>query len=169
MCDQAVIDLECQCLQREPYSNTASYIFILIFCKGSCSELCRTLKPVCTVKKGCHWAETDSEKAAFKLKIYFTAHSIHLMELQICLKCAVNPHKFSTSANLWLVNFRRWSTTSHSESSYLWRVERQKAPNGNAFIAHLLWCDVQSVKLFVTWLSVQTVRVVEIIQLLIFN
>lgn len=169
MCDQAVIDLECQCLQREPYSNTASYIFILIFCKGSCSELCRTLKPVCTVKKGCHWAETDSEKAAFKLKIYFTAHSIHLMELQICLKCAVNPHKFSTSANLWLVNFRRWSTTSHSESSTSEGMERQKAPNGNAFIAHLLWCDVQSVKLFVTWLSVQTVRVVEIIQLLIFN
>lgn len=163
MCDQAVIDLECQCLQREPYSNTASYIFILIFCKGSCSELCRTLKPVCTVKKGCHWAETDSEKAAFKLKIYFTAHSIHLMELQICLKCAVNPHKFSTSANLWLVNFRRWSTTSHSESSTSEGMERQKAPNGNAFIAHLLWCDVQGVKLFVTWLSVQTVRVVEII------
>lgn len=167
MCDQAVIDLECQCLQREPYSNTASYIFILIFCKGSCSELCRTLKPVCTVKKGCHWAETDSEKAAFKLKIYFTAHSIHLMELQICLKCAVNPHKFSTSANLWLVNFRRWSTTSHSESSTSEGMERQKAPNGNAFIAHLLWCDVQGVKLFVTWLSVQTVRVVKIIQLLI--
>lgn len=163
MCDQAVIDLECQCLQREPYSNTASYIFILIFCKGSCSELCRTLKPVCTVKKGCHWAETDSEKAAFKLKIYFTAHSIHLMELQICLKCAVNPHKFSTSVNLWLVNFRRWSTTSHSESSTSEGMERQKAPNGNAFIAHLLWCDVQGVKLFVTWLSVQTVRVVEII------
>lgn len=163
MCDQAVIDLECQCLQREPYSNTASYIFILIFCKGSCSELCRTLKPVCTVKKGCHWAETDSEKAAFKLKIYFTAHSIHLMELQICLMCAVNPHKFSTSVNLWLVNFRRWSTTSHSESSTSEGMERQKAPNGNAFIAHLLWCDVQGVKLFVTWLSVQTVRVVEII------
>lgn len=133
MCDQAVIDLECQCLQREPYSNTASYIFILIFCKGSCSELCRTLKPVCTVKKGCHWAETDSEKAAFKLKIYFTAHSIHLMELQICLMCAVNPHKFSTSVNLWLVNFRRWSTTSHSESSYLWRDGKTESTKWKRF------------------------------------
>lgn len=167
MCDQAVIDLECQCLQREPYSNTASYIFILIFCKGSCSELCRTLKPVCTVKKGCHWAETDSEKAAFKLKIYFTAHSIHLMELQICLKCAVNPHKFSTSVNLWIFAVDQPQVILKALTSE--GMERQKAPNGNAFIAHLLWCDVPSVKLFVTWLSVQTVRVVEIIQLLIFN